>query len=100
MKRATANMLRSVFDESLPPALRETMPFRWLTRIWLGRNCLVDFKQRAFFMSDRQFIDAYRALGGIYAERDSDTTKHQISWLLAQTDPNSVVLEIGLRSIP
>jgi 2-polyprenyl-3-methyl-5-hydroxy-6-metoxy-1,4-benzoquinol methylase len=95
MNRRTTNAIRSVLDTCLPPIVRESRPFGWLTRIWLGRNGAVDFKYTAFRMNDRQFIDAYKALSGAYTDRGPDTTAAQASWLLQNIPDNSRVLEIG-----
>jgi len=63
--------------------------------MWLGRAVAVGFKYRSFRMSDRQFINAYKALGGAYASRGADTTRSQSDWLLAHIPERSRVLEIG-----
>ena len=95
MNRRIANAIRNLLDDGLPPVLRESLPVKWLVRLWLGSNSLVDFKYRAFKMTDREFSDAYRRLAGAYVSRTSDTTDEQMAWLLAQASGSKSVLEIG-----
>jgi hypothetical protein len=82
-------------DETLPPIVRERFPFAWVGKLWLGRGFLPDFKQRAFGMSDRDYVAAYEAVGGIYGSREADTTPAQMQWILDQIGPGERVLEIG-----
>lgn len=96
LNRRTTNAVRGLLDQWLPPVIRESPPFGWAVRRWLGPNALPDFKYRAFRMSDQEFSAAYAALGGAYVERSSDTTEAQSEWILANLGEGSIkVLEIG-----
>jgi hypothetical protein len=95
MNRRVTNAVRTTLDYWLPAVIREHWPFPWLTKMWLGPNALVDFKDRAFAMTDREFVETYRAVGGSYLNRPSDTTPDQAAWLLKHLGSACTVLEIG-----
>ncbi len=87
--------MRRILDAWCPPVFREKWPFTSLVKFWLGRNALVDFKHRAFNMTDSEFVATYRGLEGAYVRRSSDTTPEQTEWLLAAVERGKKVLEIG-----
>jgi ubiquinone/menaquinone biosynthesis C-methylase UbiE len=96
LTRRTTNALRAMLDNWLPPVLRESRPFAWAVRVWLGPNALPDFKYRAFRMSPAEFSDANERVAGKYSQRQTDTTPGQADWLVANLGPAPVkVLEIG-----
>ncbi len=95
MNRKATNRLRIALDELLPPVLRESFVFRFAVRRWLGSRYVIDFKEKAFAMSDAEFTGAYAALQGAYAKRSSDTTEAQMSWITEKVSPKQRVLEIG-----
>jgi len=94
MDRKTANFLRGILDNWLPPVLRESTIFDWLFKLWLGPKARSNFKKLAFRMDDKEYAAAYQSLGGRYETRETDTTERQMEWVL-----NSIrgqrVLEIG-----
>src|SRR5262245_33688122 len=81
MNGKTTSLFRRYIDEWLPPILRESLPFRWLTKVWLGRRAIPNFKYRAFTMTEKEYRDAYRNVAGAYKNRESDTTENQKRWL-------------------
>jgi hypothetical protein len=95
MKRELTNFIRTLLDEGLPPIVRERRPFAWIGKLWLGNGYLPDFKRRAYAMTDREYVAAYEAVGGIYGTRGADTTPRQMQWILDQIEPGGTVLEIG-----
>jgi hypothetical protein len=95
MKRELTNLIRVLLDEGLPPVVRERLPFAWIGKLWLGKGYLPDFKERAFGMSEREYVAAYEAVGGMYGSRGSDTTPRQMQWILDQVPAGARVLEIG-----
>jgi ubiquinone/menaquinone biosynthesis C-methylase UbiE len=95
MKRELANLIRTLIDEALPPIVRERFPFAWAARLWLGPKFQPDFKQRAYAMSDRDYIKAYDTVSGVYGSRDADTTPKQMQWIVDHIDASDKVLEIG-----
>lgn len=65
-----------------------------LARIVHGTEFDLDFKQRAFRMSDREFAEAYAKLAqGGARFRDTDTTPDQIAAILAAA--RGTILEVG-----
>jgi SAM-dependent methyltransferase len=96
LTRRTTNALRALLDNWLPPVLRESRPFAWAVRIWLGPDALADFKYRAFRMSPEEFSAACARVEGKYSQRVTDTTPGQADWLAATLGTAPVkVLEIG-----
>ena len=95
MNRKSTNLIRWLIDDWLPPILRERRPFLWLTKIWLGRRSLPDFKYQAFTMTDMEYCAAYKNVAGAYKNRESDTTENQKRWLLGHVGPGRMLLEIG-----
>lgn len=86
-------VLRNLMDDWLPPVIRESPSFRWATSLWLG--AYPDLKDRAFRMSDAEFVRAYAAADGIARNRASDTTAAQAEWIASKTGIGQRVLEIG-----
>jgi ubiquinone/menaquinone biosynthesis C-methylase UbiE len=93
--RRITTPVRRLLDDWLPPVVREWRPLNSvLARVVHGRNFDLDFKERAFRMSDRQIADAYDDLAqGGARFRDTDTTPDQLAAILA--DAQGRVLEVG-----
>jgi ubiquinone/menaquinone biosynthesis C-methylase UbiE len=93
-RRVTAPV-RRVLDDWLPPVIREWRPLnRVLARMVHGPNFDLDFKQRAFELSDREIADAYDRLAqGGARFRDTDTTPAQIAAIVDAA--RGRVLEVG-----
>jgi SAM-dependent methyltransferase len=93
-RRVTA-VVRRLLDDYLPPVVREWRPLnRWMATTFHGPAFDLDFKQRAFAMSPREFAEAYAALeagGGRY--RDTDTTPRQLAAICGAA--RGRVLEVG-----
>ena len=87
--------MRRVLDDFLPPVIREWRPLnRWMATKFHGRNFDLDFKQRAFAMSPREFAEAYAALeAGGARYRDTDTTPSQVAAICEAA--HGRVLEVG-----
>lgn len=87
--------VRRVLDDFLPPIIREWRPLnRWMATRFHGPAFDLDFKERAFTMTPREFADAYAALaagGGRY--RDTDTTPGQVAAIVEAA--RGRVLEVG-----
>ncbi len=84
-----------MLDDWLPPVVREWRPLNSvLARVVHGSRFDLDFKQRAFRMSDREFADAYARLAqGGARFRDTDTTPDQIAAIVGAA--RGRVLEVG-----
>lgn len=93
--RRVTHVARRLLDDFLPPVVREWRPLnRWLASRFHGEAFDLDFKERAFRMSPREFAAAYAALeAGGARYRDTDTTPAQIAALAAEA--RGRVLEIG-----
>lgn len=88
-------MVRRLLDDFLPPVVREWRPLnRWMATTFHGPAFDLDFKERAFTMSPREFADAYAALdAGGARYRDTDTTPGQLAAICEAA--RGRVLEVG-----
>lgn len=93
--RRISSPLRRLLDDWLPPKVREWRPFNAaLARVVHGSNFDLDFKERAFHMSDQEIAEAYDQLAqGGARFRDTDTTPAQIEAILEAA--RGRVLEVG-----
>jgi ubiquinone/menaquinone biosynthesis C-methylase UbiE len=93
--RRVTTPVRRLLDDWLPPVVREWRPLnRVLARMVHGKNFDLDFKERAFQMSDREIAEAYDELAqGGARFRDTDTTPAQLEAIVAATEGS--VLEVG-----
>ncbi len=93
--RRITSHVRRLLDDWLPPVVREWRPLNSvLARVVHGSSFDLDFKERAFRMSDREFADAYAKLAqGGARFRDTDTTPDQVTAIIDAT--RGSVLEVG-----
>lgn len=93
--RRVTTPVRRLLDDWLPPVVREWRPLnRLLARMVHGPTFDLDFKHRAFRMSDREIAEAYDELAqGGARFRDTDTTPAQIDAIIEAS--RGRVLEIG-----
>jgi SAM-dependent methyltransferase len=93
--RRVTNTIRHLLDDWLPPRVREWRPLnRWMADRFHGPAFDLDFKEKAFRMSEREMAAAYSALdAGAARYRDSDTTAGQIEAIVAEAFGS--VLEVG-----
>jgi ubiquinone/menaquinone biosynthesis C-methylase UbiE len=93
--RRVTSRLRVILDDWLPPIVREWRPLNVaLGRLVHGTAFDLDFKRRAFEMTDREIAQAYDRLAqGGARFRDSDSTPAQID-AIAEAARGSV-LEVG-----
>src|SRR6516164_3481561 len=95
--RRFTNVVRYLLDNWLPPALREFRPLsKLLALLFHGRHFDLDFKRKAFAMSDEEFARAYARLGKGQKEayRTTDMTEGQIRWMVEHA-LGPEVLEVG-----
>lgn len=87
--------VRRLLDDWLPPVVREWRPLNsLLARVVHGPRFDLDFKERAFRMSDREIAQAYDDLAqGGARFRDTDTTPAQIDAIVEAA--RGRVLEVG-----
>lgn len=93
--RRITSPVRRLIDDWLPPKIREWRPLNTvLARMVHGPNFDLDFKERAFHMTDREIAEAYSELAqGGARFRDTDTTPDQIAAILDAA--RGRVLEVG-----
>ncbi|HEY5920749.1 MAG TPA: class I SAM-dependent methyltransferase [Kofleriaceae bacterium] len=93
--RRITSKVRVLLDDWLPPVVREWRPLnRVLARIVHGPNFDLDFKARAFHLSDREIVEAYERLAqGGARFRDTDTTPAQLDAIAGAARGH--VLEVG-----
>jgi ubiquinone/menaquinone biosynthesis C-methylase UbiE len=93
--RRLTTPVRRLLDDWLPPVVREWRPLnRVLARMVHGSNFDLDFKERAFHLSDKEIAQAYDDLAqGGARFRDTDTTPAQIDAII--TAARGRVLEVG-----
>jgi SAM-dependent methyltransferase len=97
ISRRSQLRITRVLNDFLPPSLRDA---RWLMRVPIrivfGRDAALamDFKRRAYEMTDDEFVAAYRALGEHSLTRGSDLTPECAARVLADIVGTSV-LEVG-----
>ena len=95
--RRVTNLVRRVMDDWPPPAIREFRPLsKALALAFHGPDFDLDFKRKAFDMTEEEFAAAYARLssGCKKAYRVTDMTDRQIEWILEHTvGPD--VLQVG-----
>jgi ubiquinone/menaquinone biosynthesis C-methylase UbiE len=93
--RRITSPVRRLIDDWLPPKIREWRPLNTiLARMVHGPTFDLDFKERAFRMTDREIAEAYSELAqGGARFRDTDTTPDQIAAILDAA--RGRILEVG-----
>lgn len=95
--RRFTNLVRYLLDDWLPPAVREVRPLsKALALLFHGKHFDLDFKRKAFAMSDEEFAQAYARVGKGQksAYRTTDMTEGQIRWMV-ENAVGPDVLEVG-----
>lgn len=98
--RNFTNVIRFVLDECLPPILRDR---KWLLfgLFWLAYkgkrvNEYMEFKARAFAMSEEEFAAAYENLDSIGTARPTDMNTESVDFSLAAVgDTGKSLLDVG-----
>lgn len=97
LSRDTALKIDYILDQLFPPIIRDT---RWLMyipfRIMFGNKASVylDFKERAFSMTDDEFKAAYAATSEVAPERETDCNRASIETVLQHIKGENI-LEVG-----
>ncbi|HMU47105.1 MAG TPA: class I SAM-dependent methyltransferase [Chitinophagaceae bacterium] len=100
MNRGTTNTIRKIIDEFIPPIIRDS---RWFMYIffwyWFKKKNLdlyMDFKKRAWGMTESEFTDCYRNLDCRATDRPTDLNKKSISFMLEKLNTESTtLLDVG-----
>lgn len=63
MKRETTNRLRFVLEDLIPPAIKDSILFLWIAKLFWGNHIvrLAEFRERAPFLTDTEYEDLYRS---------------------------------------
>jgi SAM-dependent methyltransferase len=95
--RRITNCVRYFLDDWLPPVMREFRPLNKLMAVLFhGPHFDLDFKRKAYLMTDEEFSAAYSRLphGRRRPYRDTDMTEGQMRWMLAEA-VGPALLEVG-----
>src|SRR5208283_5301589 len=84
--RRFTNLVRYLLDDWMPPVMREWRPLaRALARTFHGQHFDIDFKRKAFHLTEAEFAAAYSRLqdGQTEPYRLTDMTTGQLDWMTA-----------------
>lgn len=102
MKRELTTRIRYVLDELVPPVIRDSRWFMWpffvLAYGTFSVRHFMDFKSRAYFMTDEEYRDFYASLGhSISRRRATDLNEASVNFILEKlpADANAAVLDVG-----
>jgi len=97
LSRDTALKIHWLFDQLIPPILRDT---RWFMKIPLTMafrhraDVYLDFKAKAFQMSEQEYRDTYRLIGDVMFERETDLNHKSIELIFLHLKGKNI-LEVG-----
>jgi ubiquinone/menaquinone biosynthesis C-methylase UbiE len=94
MRRESVNLIRHLLEEWIPPALRDSVPMRWLFRLYWGRfvDDLEKFRANIHHVTPEQYADIYRRMPRI--QQGTDNSAACIDRLAELMLPGSV-LDVG-----
>lgn len=94
MRRETTNVIRTVLEEAMPPALRDSSPMRWLFRRHWG--ALVDdierFRERIPFVTAPEYRELYERMPRV--QNETDNSAACLDRIVASVEGESV-LDVG-----
>lgn len=97
LSRDVALKIHWIFDQLVPPVLRDS---RWFMHIFLKmafRHCApvyLDFKEKAYRMTEEEFTEAYRKTSEVAFERETDLNLASIAKIF-QHLKGTHILEVG-----
>jgi SAM-dependent methyltransferase len=95
--RQITNLIRYALDDWLPPVLRDNrLLFKVIGRLFHGPKFDLDFKRKAYSMTEEEFKEAYACLQvkGKDRYRPTDMTEAELDWMTRNAlGPD--VLEVG-----
>jgi len=102
MKREWTNKIRFVLDELIPPIIRDSRWFMWPFFVAAyGKFAvadLMDFKSRAYAMTEAEYARFYGSLGNsVSRRRVTDLNAASINYLLDKMpgEPGGSILDVG-----
>jgi ubiquinone/menaquinone biosynthesis C-methylase UbiE len=97
LTREFALKIQFLLDECLPPLIRDAKWFIWIPFKLLYRdrsNDFMNFKRRAFDLSEEEFSYIYRRVAPVLMERETDLTERVVNTILF-SPKGETVLEVG-----
>lgn len=102
MKREVTTKIRFVLDELVPPIIRDSRWFMWpffvLAYGTLSVRHFMDFKSRAYSMSDEEYRNFYSSLGNsISRRRETDLNEASVRFIVDRlpTHAGAALLDVG-----
>jgi ubiquinone/menaquinone biosynthesis C-methylase UbiE len=100
LNRRVTNILRAIMDEGLPPFIRDS---RWfmtpIFRYWFKNRNLdlyMDFKKRAYAMTDEEYARCYAELDCRATDRPTDLNERSTALMLKSLAPGAAtLLDVG-----
>ena len=100
MNRRVTNILRAIMDEGLPPFIRDSRWFMYpIFRYWFKNRNLdlyMDFKKRAYTMTDEEYARYYVELDCRATDRRTDLNERSMALMLKSMAPGAAtLLDVG-----
>lgn len=91
MRRETSNKIRTFIEDFIPPALKDSILFRYAARLAFGSYVerAADFRARAPFLTEDEYVDFYR--NGPHAHAETDNSQACIDRIISEIEGRSVV---------
>ena len=70
LKRETINKVRSVLEDFLPPAIRDSFWFKFIIKKIVKNETLEKLKSTIINISEKKYINLYKDLNRIHKESD------------------------------
>ena len=97
VSRNLARKVHFIFDQLIPPIIRDTKWFMWLPfkLVYKSKSHIfMNFKSKAFDMTNYEFADTYKEISSVLFERDSDSTERTLD-IIVDKIVGTTVLEVG-----
>lgn len=99
MKREVTNVIRTILDEWIPPAIRDSRLFMWpffcLAYRFHNIREVMQFKDRVCDFTEQQYEDFYANLNSLSRHRQTDLTERCIEEILKECENARQVLDAG-----
>ncbi len=97
LNRKITNTIRNIFDDWIPPAIRDS---RWFMKfplklVFKNRfDFYSNFKREALQLSEKEYSEAYEKIDSLIKNRDTDLNRGTTEQILSSISGNSV-LDVG-----
>jgi ubiquinone/menaquinone biosynthesis C-methylase UbiE len=102
MKREVTTRIRYVLDELVPPVIRDSRWFMWpffvLAYGTFSVRHFMDFKSRAYSMTEEEYKRFYSSLGySVSRRRETDLNEASVKFILDRlpAEPGAALLDVG-----